>query len=358
VFYIFGTPTIEGFTIRGGATAGSGGGIYIYSLGSPILRRNVITGNTAGVYGGGVYNKLGNPTLEQNALAFNTAQWGAGFANDAGNPGFWSNTVYDNIASADGGGVYIAGGSPRIWHDTIYNNTADRGGGLYLAGGSPVVSNTIVAENTAVITGGGVYSQAAGAALDYNDVWNNTNGNYVGATHGPNSIFPAEDPDFVNKASRNFHLWFGSPCINKGGETSVAEDFEGQPRTLGPAPDIGADERRRFGVELESNDAQSGNPDTTMTYNHTVTNTGNYTDTIKFEAHSSEGWEVTLPSNQDLGSGESVKVSVQIKIPEDAIAGVVDTTVITAKSLTYEPESDTVVDTTTVNRTYGVSWKG
>jgi len=358
VFYTFGSPTIEGFTIQGGSTLGSGGGVYV-GLGSPILRRNIITGNTAGVSGGGLYNDGGNPTLERNVLAFNTANRGAGFANESGSPDFWNNLVYDNWADSDGGGVYVTAGSPRIWHDVIYSNTANQGGGLYLAGGSPTVKNTIVAENTAIITGGGVYSQAAGAVLDYNDVWNNTKANYVGATHGANSIFPPQDPDFVNKAARNFHLWSTSPCINEGTAiASVAEDFDGQPRIMGPAPDIGADEYRRFGVELEPNGAQNGNPDSAVTYYHTVTNTGNYTDTIRFEAHSSEGWQVTLPIDLDLGGGESDEVPVEIKIPEGAIAGVVDTTVITAKSLTYGAESDSVVDTTTVNRTCGVSWKG
>ncbi len=359
VFYIFGAPTVEGFVIQGGATAGSGGGVYIYSSGSPVVRSNVISGNTAGAYGGGIHNELGNPTLEQNALAFNTAPRGGGFSSAAGSPGFWSNTVYDNVAGVDGGGVYVAGGSARIWHDTIYGNAADRGGGIFLAGsGSPSVKNAIVAENTAASSGGGVNSQAAGADLDYNDVWNNTNGDYTGATPGPSSIFPGEDPQFVNAASRNFHVWYTSPCVNEGDDTVVTEDFEGQPRKMGPAPDIGADEYRRLGVTLEPDNALGADSGATIYYYHTVTNSGNYTDTFAISAHSSEDWDVTPPQPVEVGPGEADEIEVRIRIPAQAVGSTIDTTVVTATSTINADESDAAMNTTTISRTYGASWKG
>ena len=358
VFYIFGSPTIEGFTIKGGDTAGSGSGIYIYSPGSPIIRGNVITGNTAGVYGGGIHNELGNPTIEQNILAYNEASQGGGFSSAAGSPGFWSNMVYGNAASADGGGVYVSGGNARIWHDTIYHNTAQNGGGgVYLGGGSPVVSNTIVVKNTAAITGGGVYSQAASVALDYNNVWDNTNGDYVGATAGPNSI--SDDPGFVNEAARDLHLETSSPCENEGDATAVTEDYDGQPRTMGDAPDIGADEIRQLGVELEPDDAKSGDPGTQITYDHVVTNTGNYTDTFTISASSSRGWSLEIPSNPvEVGPGQSAGIQVKVTIPSNAVWGVEDRTVVTATSGINTDLSDSAVDTTTVNLRCGVSWCG
>ncbi|MBU0704667.1 MAG: hypothetical protein KKC18_12470, partial [Chloroflexi bacterium] len=357
VFYVFGNPTIEGFTIRGGGTAGSGGGIYIYSQGSPIIRGNVITGNTAGVHGGGIHNELGNPTIEQNTLAYNEASRGGGFSSAAGSPGFWSNMVYDNAASTNGGGVYVTGGNARIWHDTIYHNTAQNGGGVYLSGGSPVVSNTIVVKNTAIITGGGIYKQAVGAALDYNDVWDNTNGDYVGATAGPHSI--SDDPDFLNETARDLHLGFSSPCENAGDTTSVAEDYDGQPRTMGETPDIGADEVRQLGVELEPDYAKSGDPGTQITYDHVVTNTGNYTDTFTISASSSHGWTVETPSNPvAVGPGQSAGIQVRVTIPSDAVWGVEDRTVVTATSGINPALSDTALDTTTVNLECGIAWLG
>ncbi len=357
VFYVFGAPTIEGFTITGGATAGSGGGVYIYSLGDPIIRGNNIFSNTATVNGGGIHNELGNSIIEQNKLAFNTAQRGAAFSSKAGTPGFWSNAIYDNVASADGGGVYVSGGAARIWHDTIYSNEADRGGGVYLAGGSSVVSNTIVVKNSAVITGGGIYKHtAASAALGYNDVWDNVNGDYVGVTAGAHSI--ATDPRFVNEGVRNFHLQPGdpAPCVNAGDATSVAEDFEGDPRTMGPAPDIGADERRRLGVELEPDGAKNGDPGVQVFYDHVVTNTGNYTDTFTISAASA--WSVTTPDPVTIGAGKAANVQVAVSVPEDAVAYTVNTMVVTATSIHDPLTNDTAVDATTVNRHCGLEWKG
>jgi len=362
VFYVFGTPTIEGFIIQGGATAGSGGGIYIFSPGSPLIRQNVISGNTAGVYGGGIYNELGSPTLEQNELKFNSAYQGGGFASTADAPDFWSNMVYDNVASADGGGVYVSGGSPRMWHDTLYNNTADRGGGIYLAGGgSPVVKNTIVAKNTAVITGGGIYSQATGAVLDYNDVWDNTPTDFFGASLGPNSI--SQDPRFVYPnlvgGERNLHIRIyspRSPCIDVGAATTVAEDFEGDPRAMGTAPDIGADEAKEVGVQLEPDDTDSDIPGATVTYRPTLTNTGNYTDTFKITATSEHGWELNLPDDVELGPDSSKQVDVSIKIKASAIAYTVDRMIVTATSYLDGNFSATVVNTTTVELDCDMGW--
>jgi hypothetical protein len=58
----------------------------------------------------------------------------------------------------------------------------------------------------------------------------------------------SEDPAFVDPANDDYHLTSGSPCIDAG-TMAVPDppglpptDFEGDPRVLGAAPDIGADE--------------------------------------------------------------------------------------------------------------------
>jgi hypothetical protein len=66
-------------------------------------------------------------------------------------------------------------------------------------------------------------------------------------TYSPVNVVNA-DPSFVDPANDDYHLSSSSPCIDAG-TTAIPDppglpttDFEGDPRVLGAAPDIGADE--------------------------------------------------------------------------------------------------------------------
>ena len=392
VLYIFGNPTVEGFTLQNGQLNGPGGGVYI--VGSPVLRQNRILSNTAAVnHGGGVYNASGSPTLERNRLENNTAGLnGGGFYNYKGDPvvrynvfqentaagrggGFynlgnsgasprvWSNVFDGNTSGSQGAGFHTVGGSPLVWHNTFH---ASGGDGVYVAGGLPSISNTIVVSGA----GWGINSDSA-ITVDYNDVWQNASGNYgSNVTSGSRSLSVA--PLFLDAAAGDFHLREDSPCIDAGDGVDIARlpsDLDGQPRWMGAWPDMGVDEFQYVDVAfVPPTAAQVGAPYQPLTYTHELHNLGNYTDTFELTWENElPGWDVTLngsstqPVSITLGQASTATVHLRMT-PTNELSGTTNTTVVTATSLVaqadpgvYVPVYATAVDTTTVGLAYAVS---
>ena len=105
-----------------------------------------------------------------------------------------------------------------------------------------------------------------------------------------------------------------------------------------------------YGVEFAPDRSGSGEPSSAVTYIHTLTNTGNSSDTYTLTALSSQGWNVTVEPAQTvmLDVGLSTPVTVTIDIPTGVLSGTVDTTVVTATSNTDPGLMATVTDLTTV----------
>jgi uncharacterized repeat protein (TIGR01451 family) len=82
-------------------------------------------------------------------------------------------------------------------------------------------------------------------------------------------------PRFVDPAQRDYHLLPGSPAIDAGSAgIGVDEDMDGDPRPIGPLPDVGADE---FPAALSATkwaDVVLVQPGASLTYTLRVTNTG------------------------------------------------------------------------------------
>jgi uncharacterized repeat protein (TIGR01451 family) len=110
-----------------------------------------------------------------------------------------------------------------------------------------------------------------------------------------------------------------------------------------------------IGVSLESNETQSADPGETVFYQHTITNSGNTTDTFSFSALSSAGWAYVLPTEVTLGAGESAAVSLEVTVPGGSLYGTIDNTVLTAVSAAHQDTSTSVTDQTTVNRVVALS---
>jgi photosystem II stability/assembly factor-like uncharacterized protein len=160
---------LSGFTIRGGRSINSGGGIYIASS-SPTVRGNVITGNRS-CTGVGIYSSFGSPMIQANRITGNvidgcTGGWGIGVyigGNSAAE--ILDNEITDNTgAAASGGGLALfSAGSAVVRNNVIARNITSGPAGCGFGGGlasanfsqAKIVGNLIVGNSAC--TGGGVY---------------------------------------------------------------------------------------------------------------------------------------------------------------------------------------------------------
>ncbi len=151
--------------------AENGGGVFI-SDGTFVFESGIIgaedSGNTAQSYGGGVYvDNSGNFEMNGGVISYNTALNGAGvyvrggritldFTFDNEN---LLNSINNNTASGNGGGLYVESGNVDFVNGGILLNTAENGGGVYIAGGAVTLDGgelTVIGYNIAT-NGGGVY---------------------------------------------------------------------------------------------------------------------------------------------------------------------------------------------------------
>ena len=209
---------------------------------SPLISATQISSNS-----GGLLILNGSPTIQNNIIAGNS--------------------------KAYGGGLLLGSGEPLIMNNIFYDNSAEIGGGLFISDDSPIIRSNIIVSNTAS-SGGGIFNVGT-PQVDYNDVWNNAGGDYQGLTPGGHDI--STDPLLVDLANGDFHLTPGSACIDAGDPANhPAADFEGDPRPMGLAPDIGIDEFRDLGV-VKTSASQDVYPGGPVTYNLQVINNASIT---------------------------------------------------------------------------------
>ncbi|MFH2001888.1 MAG: right-handed parallel beta-helix repeat-containing protein, partial [Planctomycetota bacterium] len=271
-----------------------GGGVFCKTYCAPLVTHNIISYNHTDQWGGGVYAWKSTPTISYNYIYGNTADNGGGiylYDNShsliQGNY-IWNNSVvYDGagifcantsspqildtvIYSNTGGGIYcFSSSSPKIVNTLIYNNTADYGAGIYCTGGSsPTITNSTITSNTAEFLGGGIFTSfnQSSPIITNSILWNNTaptgpdlwigdpaypstvtisyscvtNGKFAvhvepgcGLLWGTHMI--STNPLFVDADNHDYHLKFGSPCIDIGNNSAPsipANDFEGRLRVF------------------------------------------------------------------------------------------------------------------------------
>ena len=241
---------LDGFTMQGGSPGGilcsnnsepvirncivsnnSGYGIRFQGSSSPTIERCTVEGNPqSGISCAG---SLG--TISHSRILGNSAANGAGLYLDQCTTSVINNEITDNSATTDGGGIYCSGSTATITNNTVSGNSAgQRGGGLAAESGSTLtVTNTILWADSAV-QGAEIYEDAtSGGTVRYSDV--------EGVWPGLGNI--SANPAFAGAG--DYHLQDGSPCIDIGDSGAAGlptSDLDEDPRIMGAAVDMGADE--------------------------------------------------------------------------------------------------------------------
>ncbi len=150
-------------------------------------------------------------------------------------------TLTNNIVAAPLTGCVELGSVPagHLLHNTLVGNKDSGGpGGIGINILTPMtvtLMNNIVASHTVAI------SAAVGSAVEarYTLWWGNDD-------QPPGGTVLLLPPKFVAPGRLDYHLRPTSPAIDAGGPAGVPVDVDGDPRPIGPAPDLGADEVWRF----------------------------------------------------------------------------------------------------------------
>ena len=355
-----------------GAYGGAGAGVLVHDS-TVTLDNSQVLSNTADVSGGGIYMVEASTlnVLNGSVIANNYAvnEVGGGIA-AVGTPeiNISRTTMRDNSAATAGGAIYLNEGALNVAHAYLYGNNADRGGAIYQTGVATVaeVSNSLIHSNTSngglgagIRTEGGTFavnhvtlaSNVSGAGYSQSNTdgyvtnsiaWGNEMGGFQ-ITSGPinadcnidqsDNVGSNVDPLFVAPgAGEDYRLRSGSPAIDACA-TGLSPDLDGVSRPHGDTYDMGAYEYA-LGIAFAPDRSGTGPSPGTVTYTHTLTNTGAVRDTYMLSANSNNGWSATVaPTTQiTLDGGQSASVTVSLSIPADVVSGTVDALTVTATS--------------------------
>jgi hypothetical protein len=238
-------------------TDGVGGGVGIGYMnvrikGNTIIQDSVI--GTTYAWGGGLYVEGvggeidGNLFLENYAASPNSESTLGGALTLAATNSNITNNVFESNTAALGGGIYVHSGAiPSFINNTIVNNIAtSQGGGIRVNGTQAIVLNSIFWNNTpnqVTVTNGGIVE------VNYSDI--------EGGWPGIGNI--NEYPIFMGP---QFKLNPSSPCISTGTNSilinstwyySPSWDYEEnhRPMPLETMPDMGAFEDQTSVIPVE-----------------------------------------------------------------------------------------------------------
>jgi hypothetical protein len=215
---------LEGFTITNGRAPGHtlrGGGIYIQSGASPVIRFNRIVHNVS-TLGGGIHcGWMTGPYIAENEISHNVASFsGGGVDVQDGLPILIDNTIADNRAGQTGGGIHAGGISIFVQKNRIRGNVANGSGGGGIFGHhlkAQILDNVFDANTAGSGYGGGLHLEQDTSTVAGNTFSQNT-AQYGAGIHvmaGQHTIDSNTIHD--NRAARNGH---GGGIFLEAGSTS------------------------------------------------------------------------------------------------------------------------------------------
>ncbi len=221
------TTTIEDCTFEGNS-ATRGGGLHSWRNEDVLtIVGALFTDNTASDCGGGVQfdNDPYEITIEQSVFEGNTASDGGGLCVDEVEleDGGFDDTVfalvntafYNNVATDDGGAVYLKTAIGTVRNTVLFENSAPTASGLVLKSGTVTLMNSIVYRNTG---SDGVVVEGGTLTPRFNDVfghWGHSNWSGLSDPTGTAGNI-SQAPAFDWPRGGDFHLDPSSPCIDAG----------------------------------------------------------------------------------------------------------------------------------------------
>ncbi|MFP4502248.1 MAG: right-handed parallel beta-helix repeat-containing protein [Candidatus Hydrogenedentota bacterium] len=175
---------LEGCTLNRGRVSDAGGAIYV-DFGTLDLRGASITGYSC-VDGGGIYNRGGSVHFSLASSCGGTAErYGGGIFNDRGVVRFsWrssNSAVYRSTAGVAGGGIYSNGGVVAMQSAFFRDCEAPHGAGLYLTGDAwAEVIGCNFREQVASADGGGIYVESGVLRASQTTIQSSSAGNLGG----------------------------------------------------------------------------------------------------------------------------------------------------------------------------------